>query len=91
MCLLDSYHLWLEDEPLANVQQALKWIRHVHLADRDGRVPPGESGQADYRPLFGVLKSGGYGGLISVEARFTDLPVDAPRVLEFLMRQWEQA
>ncbi|WP_428940541.1 sugar phosphate isomerase/epimerase family protein [Fontivita pretiosa] len=91
MCLLDSYHFWLEDEPLANVEKAMGWIRHVHVADREGRVPPGESGQADYRPLFGVLKSGGYDGLISVEARFADLPAAAPRVLDFLMRQWEQA
>ncbi len=37
-CLVDSYHFWLEDEPLENLRAAMPWIRHVHLADKDGRV-----------------------------------------------------
>lgn len=91
-CLVDSYHLWMEDEPLDNVRQALPWIRHVHVADKQGRVAPGESGLADYRPLFGLLKAGGYDGLISVEAsKFNDIAGTGPRVIEFLNRQWSQA
>jgi len=88
-CLVDSYHLWLEDEPVEHVRQAMACIRHVHLADRDGRLPPGESGTADYRPLLRVLKDAGYDGTISVEAAgFSNILGLGPRVLEHLHKQW---
>ena len=81
-CLVDSYHLWLEDEPLENLRQAMPWIRHVHLADTENRVPPGESGRHDYRPLFRVLKEGGYDRRIAIEPTgFTDVAGAGPRVL----------
>jgi sugar phosphate isomerase/epimerase len=90
-CLVDSYHLWLEEEPLENVKQAMPWIRHVHVADKDGRVPPGESGSSDYRPLFRILKDAQYAALISVEAKVKDLPADSARILSFLRKEWEGA
>lgn len=90
-CLLDTFHFWIEDEPLAHLREAMGQIRHVHLADRDGRVAPGESGTADYRPVFSVLKSGEYEGLISVEANFPDLAGRGPGVLAFIRRQWAEA
>lgn len=91
-CLVDSYHFWLEDEPLENLRAAMPWIKHVHVADKVGRVPPGESGQADYRPFFAVLKQGRYEGLISIEAAgFKDIAGVGPRSLAFLKAQWGEA
>ncbi|MDP9313617.1 MAG: sugar phosphate isomerase/epimerase [Chloroflexota bacterium] len=91
-CLVDSYHFWLEDEPLENLRDALPAIRHVHLADKDGCLPPGESGSADYRPLFRALKDGGYTGPISVEARgFEDIHAMGARVLDYIKQQWAEA
>jgi sugar phosphate isomerase/epimerase len=90
-CLVDSYHFWTEDEPLEHLQAAMPWIRHVHLADKVGRVAPGESGESDYRPFFGVLKRGGYDGDVSVEANFPNLRDAGPRVLEFIQSQWNEA
>ena len=90
-CLVDTFHLWLEDEPLGHLRDAMGQIRHVHLADRDGRVAPGESGKADYRPVFSILKAGGYDGLISVEANFPDLAGRGPAVLAFIRQQWAEA
>lgn len=90
-CLVDSYHLWLEDEPLSNVEAAMPWIAHAHVADRDGRVAPGESGASDYKPLFGVLKRAGYDRLISVECKGLDLATNGPRVLSFLKENWSAA
>jgi sugar phosphate isomerase/epimerase len=89
--LVDSYHLWMENEPLANVRSAGPSIRHVHVADRDGRVAPGLSGLSDYRSLFRILKEYNYGGLISVEAPKFDLAGDGAKVLAFLQRQWTEA
>src|SRR5207237_9062708 len=37
-CLVDSYHFWLEQEPLENLRNAMPHIAHVHLADTEGRV-----------------------------------------------------
>jgi sugar phosphate isomerase/epimerase len=90
-CLVDSYHLWMEDEPLEHLRDAMPSIRHVHVADKVGRTAPGESGQSDYRPFFRVLKDGGYDGLISIEATAFDIAASGARVLEFLRNQWDNA
>jgi sugar phosphate isomerase/epimerase len=91
-CLVDSYHFWLENEQLESLEKAMPWIKHVHLADTEGRVAPGLSGKADYRPFFHVLKNGGYDGLISFEgAAMKDFESTAPKVLEFIKKQWSEA
>lgn len=91
-CLVDSYHFWTDDEPLANLPPAAAWIKHVHLADKDGRVAPGQSGTSDYRPFFRVLKRAGYDGMLSVEAMgFGDFANTAPGVLAFIRKQWQEA
>ncbi|HEY8668689.1 MAG TPA: hypothetical protein VIL86_18725, partial [Tepidisphaeraceae bacterium] len=68
---------------------AVPWIKHVHLADKSGRLAPGESRQADYRPVFKILKEARYSGRMSVEAMNFDIPKAGPRVLKFLRNQWE--
>lgn len=93
-CLVDSYHFWLEEEPLANLAAAMPWIRHVHVADKAGRVAPGQSGgpESDYKAFFATIKAGGYDGRISVEAgKFLDAPASYPAVLQFLKSQWAAA
>jgi sugar phosphate isomerase/epimerase len=91
-CLVDSYHFWLEDEPLENLRRAMPSIKHVHLADKEGRVAPGLSGKADYRPFFRVLKNAGYDDTISFEGTaMPDFDVTAPKVLEFVKKQWSEA
>ncbi len=91
-CLVDSYHFWIDNDSLADLKVAMPWIRHVHVADKDGRVAPGESGTADYRPFFKVIKDAGYKGVVSVEALgFTDFKTVAPRVLAFLRKQWNES
>jgi len=89
-CLVDSYHFWLEDEPLKNLEAAMPAIAHVHVADKAGRVAPGESGKSDYAPFLRVLKEGGYDRRISVEAPpFTEAQYG--KVLEFLKEQWKDS
>ena len=92
-CLVDSYHSWKEDEPLADVEAAMPWVKHVHVADRDGRTAPGGGGATPemYRDLFAVLKRGGYDGRISVEGK-VDYDAEAlRRALDFLRDQWSAA
>jgi len=91
-CLVDTFHFWLENEPVEELERAMPWIRHVHVADKDGRVAPGESGKADYRPIFRVLKHAKYQGAISIEAlEFNDFETVGKRAIAFLHRQWDEA
>ncbi len=90
-CLVDSFHLWWEREPLENVAAAMPWIRHVHVSDLKDRLPPGETDERnDYRSLFRVLRVGGYDGMVTVEANHFDLPSTGARVLAFLKDQWNR-
>ncbi len=90
--LVDTYQLWMENEELENVHRAAGVIRHVHLADLNGRVAPGLSGRADYRPLFRILKQAGYDRTLSVESSpIPDFQTTAPIVLAFIKDQWAAA
>ncbi len=90
-CLVDSYHFWLESEPLDNLRAAMPHIKHVHLADVAGRVAPGLGGTSDYKPFFRVLKDGKYTGAMSVECSHFDIAADSAKVLSFLKREWSKA
>jgi len=90
-CLADTYHMWVDDEPMTSVHEYIGAIKHVHVADKEGRVAPGESGSSDYSELFSILKQGGYTGLISIEASSFDIPTAGPRVYEFLQKQWKES
>jgi sugar phosphate isomerase/epimerase len=90
-CLLDVYHFWLENEPLEHLRDAMPWIRHTHLADTEGRRPPGLTGKNDYRPLFAELKRAAYDGSMSIETiGYAPLLEEAPRSLQFLKSQWNE-
>lgn len=89
-CLVDTYHMWLEDEPLEHIADAIGSLRHVHVADKEGRVAPGLSGKSDYHPIFKILRQGNYSGRISFEGKvMADFDSTAPRVLAHLRQQWE--
>ncbi|MGA3065560.1 MAG: sugar phosphate isomerase/epimerase family protein [Tepidisphaeraceae bacterium] len=91
-CLLDTFHFWVNNDNLADLQGCAKQIRHVHVADRQGRVPPGESGKSDYRPVFRILKQAGYDGGISVESPgWINYTAAGPRVIAYLKRQWQES
>jgi sugar phosphate isomerase/epimerase len=89
--LVDSYHLWLENEPLENVAAGADLLAHVHVADKDGRLAPGQSQTADYVPLFKLLKKIKYGGGVSVEAKWPAMLTEAGGVLGYLKEIWEGA
>jgi sugar phosphate isomerase/epimerase len=91
-CLVDSYHYWIDNDSPQELTKAMPWIAHVHVADVDGRLAPGESGTADYRPFFKIIKNGGYDGPVCVEALgIKDYQSTTARVLAFLKRQWNEA
>lgn len=36
--LLNTYHFWMAEESVDHVRAAVPWIKHVHVADLQGRV-----------------------------------------------------
>jgi sugar phosphate isomerase/epimerase len=82
--LVDFYHLTVEAEDPAVLVRAGKRLRHVHIANPEGRVFPREASEAAYAPFFARLREIGYTGGVSVEAGTKDLAADARRAAAFL-------
>jgi D-psicose/D-tagatose/L-ribulose 3-epimerase len=84
--LIDFFHLASEKEDPAIILEARDHIRHLHVANPQGRVFPQQWEEYDYAPFFANLRRIGYAGRISVEASSKDVPTEAPRAIEMLRR-----
>ncbi|CEF48742.1 unnamed protein product [uncultured bacterium] len=82
--MVDFYHLASVKEDPAIIVQARDHIRHLHMANPEGRVFPRSPDEYDYAPFFAALRAIGYDGRISVEASTKDLKADAPLAIAFL-------
>jgi len=63
---------------------------HVHIAEPDGRVPPGP-GMAGCRPFLAKLGAIGYDRRISIECTWTGMRAELAPSLAFLRSEWEAA
>jgi len=81
---VDFYHLAMEKEDPAIVVAAASHVRHLHMANPEGRVFPLDWKEYAYAPFFESLRKIGYRGRMSVEARAQDFPGEAPRTIAFL-------
>jgi D-psicose/D-tagatose/L-ribulose 3-epimerase len=84
--LIDFYHLASEKEDPAIILQAREHIRHLHMANPQGRVFPLKWDEFDYAPFFANLRQIGYAGRISIEASSRDIPAEAPHAIALLRR-----
>jgi D-psicose/D-tagatose/L-ribulose 3-epimerase len=84
--MIDFYHLASEHEDPAIVLGAREHLRHLHMANPQGRVFPLAWDEYDYAPFFENLRAIGYDKRISVEASAKDFAVDAPRAISLLRR-----
>ena len=84
--LADIYHMLCEDEGPAAIVAAGPLLVHCHIAEEDGRTPPGVHGQ-DFTPYLEALRRIGYAGGISFEGRFTDLASELPAAVKTLEAQ----
>jgi sugar phosphate isomerase/epimerase len=89
LLLCDFYHMLKEDEPAEHIIQAADYLRHVHVAEKETRSPPGVAGD-DFRPYLRALKEIGYSGGISVEARWQDFETEIPIAMKALQQQIEE-
>jgi D-psicose/D-tagatose/L-ribulose 3-epimerase len=84
--LVDFYHLASEKEDPAIIVRAKEHIRHLHMANPQGRVFPLKWEEFDYAPFFKNLRDIGYAGRISVEASSKDVPTEAPQAIALLRK-----
>jgi D-psicose/D-tagatose/L-ribulose 3-epimerase len=88
--MIDFYHLASEKEDPAIVLRARERIRHLHMANPQGRVFPLDWNEYNYAPFFANLRAIGYDKRISVEASTKDFPTEAPRAIALLHRAFER-
>lgn len=84
--LADFYHMLCEDEGPGSIVAAGPLLVHCHIAEEEGRTPPGFHGQ-DFTPYLEALRRIGYAGGISFEGRFSDLAKELPVAVTTLRAQ----
>jgi len=84
--MIDFYHLASEHEDPAIVLRAKEHVRHLHVANPQGRVFPARWEEFDYAPFFANLRAIGYDKRISVEGSATDFAAQAPPAIALLRR-----
>jgi len=88
--MIDFHHLASEREDPAIVLRARDHIRHLHVANPNGRVFPQKWEEFDYAPFFANLKAIGYDKRISMEGRTTDLAAQGPVTVALLRKAFER-
>jgi sugar phosphate isomerase/epimerase len=84
--MVDFYHLAEEKENPAIIIKARTHIRHLHMANPQGRVFPLKWEEFDYAQFFKNLRRIGYNKRISVEASSKDFASEAPQAIALLRR-----
>lgn len=84
--LVDCYHMLHDDQGPEELDGHIELVAHCHVAERDGRTPPGVHGE-DFRPYLARLHAGGYRGDVSIEGQWDDLPAQASTAVAELRRQ----
>ncbi len=77
--LADYYHLMETNEPAHAILKTQGYLRHVHIASKDGRLAPKNTDPDDYQGFLKDLDAIGYTGGVSVEGRFPDPYADSCR------------
>lgn len=88
--MIDYYHFQVEKEDPSAILKVKDHLRHLHMANPDGRVMPLKWEEYDYAPFFAVLRQIHYDRLISLEASSKDLQVEGPQSIALLRRAFEQ-
>lgn len=66
--LADIYHMAVENEDFNVISENTDIIRHMHIANPDGRIFPMRSDGFDYCTIAGILKKCDYNYELSIEA-----------------------
>ena len=84
--LADIYHMKMDNEGPENILKYAKYLRHVHIAEKEERAAPGTHGE-DFKPYFEALKKAKYKGDISIECRWNDVEKQKLRAVKTIQEQ----
>jgi D-psicose/D-tagatose/L-ribulose 3-epimerase len=88
--MIDFYHLASEKENAEIIGRAKGHLRHLHMANPNGRIFPVAWEEYEYASFFANLRQIGYAARISVEASTKDLQTDAPKAIALLRRAFSR-
>lgn len=86
MLLADLYHMKMDNEAPESIVKQGKFIKHVHIAEKQDRAVPGTYNE-DFRSYFEALKKIRYKGKISIEARWKDFDTQIPVAIQTIKTQ----
>ncbi len=84
--LADIYHMLMEDESPESIINHAHLLKHMHIAEKEGRAVPGTHGE-DFTPYFDAMRKAGYPGMISIEGRWENLEEQAPSAIAIMKQQ----
>jgi D-psicose/D-tagatose/L-ribulose 3-epimerase len=84
--MIDFYHFAVEKEDPSDIFKVQDHLRHLHMANPNGRVMPAKWEEYNYEPFFANLRQIHYDRLISLEASTKDLAKDGPPAIALLRR-----
>ncbi len=87
--LADIYHMKVEGEGPDNIRKYGYLLRHVHIAEKEGRSAPGTH-EEDFSPYFSALKEVGYKGRISIECKWQNLESQVGKAHDMLKSQLKE-
>jgi sugar phosphate isomerase/epimerase len=88
--MIDFYHFSVEKEDPSDVLKVKGHLRHLHMANPNGRVMPLNWDEYNYTPFFALLRQIHYDRLISLEVSKTNLQEEGPPAIALLRRAFEQ-
>jgi len=86
----DLFHVARNEEPPQDIQETAKFVRHGHIAEKEGRLWPGAN-QYDFTPYLKALEKGGYSGTMSMECRWTEFEKQLPLAIEYVRGQIQKS
>lgn len=84
--LADIYHMLMEDEGPESIINHAHLLKHMHIAEKEGRAVPGTHGE-DFTPYFDAMRKIGYSGRISIEGRWENMEEQAPEAIAIMKKQ----
>lgn len=87
--MADFYHMAQAKEDPDIILKAGNHIRHIHMANPEGRVFPLKWDEYDYTRFFANLRQIGYQGRISVEASSKDVSAELPQSIALIRHAFQ--
>jgi sugar phosphate isomerase/epimerase len=83
--LVDSYHLYRENDSCEDIVTHGDLLAHVHIATEKNRFAPGAE-PCDFTSFFAALSKAGYNGRVSIEGKITDPETDLTGAISLMRR-----